>query len=256
MNNHILPKFLITLIAILCVLGSGETLFAQGAKVNPAAQENSDGLQLQARQYREAGLEKQRVGDLAEAMSLYQKAIIVDPGYAVAYNDLGVIYEAMDSPQRAEQSYLKSLKINPAYLSAYTNLALFYEKQHNLDKALFYWGKRAQIGYPDDPWTQKAASRFKDIRMSKQPVILQREGMVPESVKDAVAKTAGVVKPVVDNEDDKAVAQVHFQKAKDNFKSGDLLMAIKEALVAYNLDPHNPEIEAFIEKAQLRALSR
>jgi len=175
MNNHILPKFLITLIASLCVFCSGQTFFTQKAMASSAAQEDSDQLHLQAVQYRQAGLEKQRVGNFAEAMSLYQKAIIVDPGYAVAYNDLGVIYEAMGFPERAEESYLKSLKIDPAYLSVYTNLALFYEKQHDLEKAVFYWGKRAQIGSPDDPWTQKAASRFQDIRMSKQPVSEQRE---------------------------------------------------------------------------------
>jgi len=255
MNNHVLPKFLITLMATLCVLCFGEILFAQSAMVDSAAQENSDALHLQARQYREAGLENQRVGNLGEAMSLYQKAITVDPGYAVAYNDLGVVYEAMGFSERAEQSYLNSLKVDPAYLSAYTNLALFYEKKHDLDKALFYWGKRAQIGSPDDPWTQKAASRFKDIRIAKQPVSEQREEAVVEPVKNAVVSEP-VVNPVVNEEDDKTLAQDHFQKAKDNLKNGDVLMAIKEALIAQNLDKRNPEIEAFIEKAELKALSR
>lgn len=239
MDNYILPKFLITSIAILCVLCSGETLFAQKAMANPAAQENSDQLHLQARQYREAGLDKQHIGNLVEAMSLYQKAVTIDPGYAVAYNDLGVIYEAMGFPERAEESYLKSLKIDPAYSSVYTNLALFYENRRDLEKAAFYWGKRAQIGSPDDPWTQKAASRLKDIRISKQPISDQREGEVLGPMKD-----------------NKTLAQNHFQRAKDNFKMGDLAMAIKEALDAQNLDKDNPEIEAFIEKAELKALSR
>jgi len=250
MNNRLLPQFLITSIATLCVLCSGETLFTRRAIANPAAQENSDGLHLQARQYREAGLEKQRVGNLAEAMSLYQKAITVDPGYAVAYNDLGVIYEAMGFPERAEESYLKSLKIDPAYPSVYTNLAFFYENQRDLDKAAFYWGKRAQLGSADDSWTQKAASRFKDIRVSKQPVSDQREQEVLGLITDvAVNKSAA-------NKDDKTLAQDHFQRAKNSFKRGDLVTAIKEALDAQNLDQDNPEIEAFIEKAELRALSR
>ncbi len=241
MDNHILPKFLITSIAALCVLCSGEALFAQ---------ENSDGLYLQARQYRQAGLEKQRVGNLAEAMSLYQKAITIDPGYAVAYNDLGVIYEAMGFPERAEESYLKSLKIDPAYPSVYTNLAFFYENQRDLDKAAFYWGKRAQIGSADDPWTQKAASRVKDIRISKQPISDQREQEVLGLMTDVAAN-----KPLT-NKDNKTLVQDHFQRAKDSFKRGDLAMAIKEALDAQNLDQDNPEIEAFIEKTELRALSR
>ncbi len=237
--DKILPKFLITLIATLCVFCHSEILFAQRAMVNPVAQENLDELHKQARKYREAGLENQRVGNLAEAMSLYQKAVTVAPDYAVAYNDLGVIYEAMGSPERAEESYLKTLKIDPAYSSVYTNLALFYENQHDLEKAAFYWGKRAQIGSPDDPWTQKASSRLKDIRISKQPVADQREQEV-----------LGLMT------DNKTLAQDHFQRAKDSFKRGDLATAIKEAMDAQNLDKDNPEIGAFIEKAELRALSR
>lgn len=174
MNKDILPKFLITLIVMLCVFSSGGNFFAQRAMAKPA-QEDPDQLHLQAQQYRQAGLEKQRIGNLAEALSLYQKAIVIDPGYAVAYNDLGVIYEAMGFPERAEESYLKSLKIDPGYLSAYSNLALFYENQRDLEKAAFYWGKRAQIGSPDDPWTQKASCRFKDIRISREPISDQRE---------------------------------------------------------------------------------
>ncbi|MDD5465707.1 MAG: tetratricopeptide repeat protein [Candidatus Omnitrophica bacterium] len=174
MNKDILPKFLIILIATLCVFSSGGTLFIQRAAANPAP-EDADQLHLQAQEYRQAGLGKQRIGSLSEAMGLYQKAIAIDPGYAVAYNDLGVVYEAMGLPERAEESYLKSLKIDPGYSGAYSNLALFYENKGDLEKAALYWGKRAQIGSPDDPWTQKAARRFKDIRMSKQPISEQRE---------------------------------------------------------------------------------
>ena len=252
MDNLLLPKRIITTVATLCVLYSAGLVFTQEVKAGSSGQEKEDILQIQARKYREAGLENQRVGNLPEAMSLYQKAIVVDPGYAVAYNDLGVIYESTGSPERAEESYLKSIKIDPTYLSAYANLALFYENQRNLEKAAFYWDKRAELGLPDDPWTQKAASRLKDIRMalSDKPISDEREKQVLGLMKDVV-----VYKSVI-NKDDNALAQDHFQKAKLSYKKGDLATAIKEALDAQNLDQDNPEIEAFIEKAELRVLSR
>jgi len=243
MDKHILPKFLITIVSISCVFYFTGSLFAQ---------EEKDELSMQARSYRQAGLESQRVGNLPEALSLYQKAIVVDSGYVDAYNDLGVVYEALGYPDRAEESYLKALKIDPAFVSVYTNLALLYEGQRNLEKAAFYWGKRAQIGSSDDPWTQKAASRLKDIRtvLSKQPIADMREEEVIGLMREvAVSKSTF-------NKDDKALARNHFQKAKACFKKGDLATAIKEALDAQNLDPDNPEIEAFIEKTELRALSR
>ena len=252
MQNRSLPKFIITTTTTLCVFCFVGLLFAQNEPVEPAAQANPNSLQEQARKYREAGLENQRMGNLPAAMSLYQKAIAIDPGYAVAYNDLGVIYEAANFPERAEESYLKSIKIDPDYPSVYTNLALLYESQRDLEKAAYYWAKRSALGSPDDPWAQRAASRLKDIRLvlSNRPIADQREEDVLGLMKDAA-----VYKSVL-NKDDKALAQVHFLKAKQSYNKGDLATAIKEALDAQYLNQNNPEIEAFIEKAELRALSR
>jgi Flp pilus assembly protein TadD len=251
MQNRFLPKFIITIIITLCVFCFVGLLFAKNKPVDPAARNIPNELQEQAREYRQAGLENQRMGNLPAAMSLYQKAIAIDPGYAVAYNDLGVIYEAANFPERAEESYLKSIKIDPDYLSAYANLALFYENQRDLEKAAYYWAKRAGSGLPDDPWTQRAASRLKDIRLvlSSKPIADQREKDVIGLMKDAA-----VYKSVL-NKDDAALAQARFSKAKQSYNKGDLATAVKEALDAQYLDQNNPEIEVFIEKAVLRALS-
>lgn len=252
MKKSILPKFLISLIATLCVIFSFGVLLAQESRITPVSEKNLTELQLQARAYRQAGLEKQNMGNLSEALSLYQKAVAVDPSYAVVYNDLGVVYEVMGSLDRAQESYLKSLKIDPNYASVYTNLALFYENQRDLEKAAFYWDKRAQIGSSDDPWRQKAASRFKDIRLvlSNQPISDQREEDVLGLMQDVALNKTCI------NKDEKSLSQMHFQKAKDSFKKGDLATAIKEALDAQYLDQDNSEIEAFIEKTTLRALSK
>ncbi|MFA5093002.1 MAG: tetratricopeptide repeat protein [Candidatus Omnitrophota bacterium] len=252
MNKPILPKFLITLIAASCVFFSFAVGFAQEAKNGSTVEEDLTELQSQARIYREAGLEKQRIGNLTEALGLYQKAIAIDPSYAVAYNDLGVVYEAMGSGDRALDNYLKALKIDPAYASVYTNLALYYENQRDLDKAAFYWDKRVGVGSLDDPWTQKAVNRLKDVRMalSKQPISDQREDEVLGLLKDVVEDKSTVDK------DSKTLSQDHFKKAKDSFKQNDLATAVKEALDAQYLDQDNPEIEAFIEKTTLKALSK
>jgi tetratricopeptide (TPR) repeat protein len=252
MNNHLPPKLIITSIAILSVLCFAVLIFAQEVKAASLAQDNSDVKQEQARKYRELGLEYQRMGNLAEALSFYQKAIAMYPNFAVAYNDIGVVYEAMGSLDRAEENYLKSSKIDPTYSSVYTNLALFYENQRNLDKAAFYWSKRVEAGAPDDLWTQKAASRLRDIRMSLsgQPFSDEREEDVLGLMKDIVEENNEFHK------EDGTLTQMHFKKAQKNFDRGDMAMAIKEALDAQYLDQDNPEIEAFIEKAEKRALTR
>ena len=123
------------------------------------------GLQKQARAYRDEGLRAQEIGNLEQAVIWYQKAIELDPAYAVAYNDLGILYEAGGAMDRAEGSYLKAIKVDPTYMSPYTNLAIFYENKRDLDKAAFYWKKRADLGSPFDPWTQKARQRLNDINV-------------------------------------------------------------------------------------------
>ena len=257
MKNILPPKLVIFPIVILfvfCFMGlfcSLRTLLAQNVD-GLTAGAVPDQLQEQARKYREAGLENQNMGNLPLAMSLYQKAIAIDPTYAAAYNDLGVVYEATGSAERAERSYLQALNIDPYYLSACTNLAFLYENKRDLPKAAFYWNKRAELGLFDDPWTQKAINRLRDIRsvLSSRPITDQREEDVLSLMKDVSVHKSAM------NKDDAALAQDHFGKAKLSYNKGDLATAIKESLDAQHLDQDNPEIEAFIEKTASRALSR
>ncbi len=251
MNKHILPISLIALVAISSVF-CADLLFAQEEIVNPRVNKDPYTLQTQARQYREEGLKYQKMGNLSEAKGWYQKAIILDPNYVPAYNDLGVIYEAEGSLDRAEENYLMAVKIDPTYSSAYTNLAIFYGNKHNPEKAEFYWAKRTGLGSPDDPWTQEAVNRLKKIRpdLYSRPSANRREEGLLVPAKDITENNSTL------NKDEKALGRDHFQKAKQSFDAGDFTTAIKEAQDAQQLDQDNKEIEAFIEKVVLRALSR
>ena len=252
MNRQILPKFLITTATILCVFCSVDLLFANGGIINPQAGEDPYSLQTQARKYREEGLKYQETGNLSEAKALYQKAATLDPNYAIVHNDLGVIYEAEGFLDQAEESYLRAIKIDSTYLSAYTNLAIFYENKRDLKKAEFYWAKREKLGSPDDPWTQKATKRLKDIRLvsSDNSLADQREEDVLGLMKDIAADKSTF------NKKDKDLSNVYFEKAKKSFKNGNFAAAIKEALDALQLEQNNKEIQEFIEKVELRALSQ
>jgi len=138
MNIYLLPKFAIITVAALCIFCFGNPIFAQEENTKSSSDEITDiSFADQARKYREEGLENQRLGNLPAAMTLYQKAIALDPTYAVAYNDLGVIYEAAGYPDRAKESYFKAIKIDPSYLGSYTNIALLYEEQRDLERAAF-----------------------------------------------------------------------------------------------------------------------
>lgn len=110
----------------------------------------------QAVKYRVEGYQAQENGDIDTAIKYYQKAIILDPDYAIPYNDLGVAYEAKGWIDRAERIYLKALEIDPDYADVYSNLALLREGKDDIDSAVFYWKKRVRYGDPDSLWTQNA----------------------------------------------------------------------------------------------------
>jgi tetratricopeptide (TPR) repeat protein len=261
-SSLINKKYLILILAL--VLAFISFLFSRGRSANAAdsrehltssgaknVEEGLSELQKEARLYRSQGLELQRIGDLDGAMSLYVKAAEMDPLYAVAQNDLGIIYEAKGLTDKAEEAYLKCLKIDPHYLSAYSNLALLYESKRDLDKAVFYWQERAKLGLADDPWTEKAHQRLKDIQavQSGSPAS-EREQEVIGLMKDVLNQRA------ITKQDNRELAKTYFQKAKQSYDRQDEVTALKLAIDAQALDPTNEEIEAFVDKIQRRLLSK
>jgi Flp pilus assembly protein TadD len=239
-------KIIVTQVILICFLGLPGLFFAQDSTNNV----KSD-LKEQARLYRSQGIQLQRIGNLDEALSLYQKAVQLDPRFIVAYNDMGIIYEAKGLPKQAEQSYLKAIELEPGYLSSYSNLALLYESQREFEKAARYWQKRIDLGSAEDPWTQKAQGRLEDLFL-----IL---GNRPQDIRER--QIAGFHRDVAGQKqfrkyDRETSAQDYFTNAQLLYKKGKELEALKEALRAQQLDQDNSEIEAFIMKVQRRLLSR
>ncbi|MDP3723228.1 MAG: tetratricopeptide repeat protein [Candidatus Omnitrophota bacterium] len=121
------------------------------------------GRSQEARVFRDQGYQAQQQGDFQTAIRYYEQAIQVDPAYATPYNDLGAVYETLGQPDKAKEAYRVCLKANPSYPDAYANLAALYEAQGDMMSAASYWKRRAQLGSPDDPWTQKARQRWEEL---------------------------------------------------------------------------------------------
>lgn len=216
-------------------------------------------LQKEARTYYLEGVSCQSKGDLDTAMQLYQKAIILDPFLDAAYNDLGILYEANLDPERAEGAYLKAIEINPRLLGAYSNLASLYESRRDLQKAAYYWQKRADMGLADDPWTQKAQQRIEDIRMvlavNPESYKLQKETLsMTASVNQDKARQKA--RKELLKKDDKAKAMDCLEQARALYYKGDEVAALKVAIDAQQLDSGNDEIQEFVDHVQNRVLTR
>jgi len=254
MFNPSLNKNITAIIFVSLIVGACWTTNAQmlTSDVSNASGEemNSSLLREQAREYRAKGYKYQELGNIREATGYYKKAIECDPAYAVPYNDIGVIYEANGNVDLAEQNYLQAIKIDPTYLSAYSNLAMLYEGKRDLNRAAFFWQKRAYLGAPDDPWTDRAKRRLEDIRL-----VLGKKSMVSREqqvldLADAVSSEKALLR-----HDDKAKAKYCLDRAKQYYQRGENILALREAINAKQLDSSNSDIDDFIEKVQTRLLS-
>jgi tetratricopeptide (TPR) repeat protein len=71
-----------------------------------------------------------------EAITCYKKATELDPDFASAYYNLGIIYAAQGMFDKAVSAYKKVLTIKPDYYAAQNNLATAYIKIEMFDEAI------------------------------------------------------------------------------------------------------------------------
>ncbi len=77
-----------------------------------------------AKKYHRAGvdaLEKDRPEDAVRALRL---AVELDPNLDVAWNDLGVVMEALGNSQEAVRCYKRALAVRAGFVEARTNLGM------------------------------------------------------------------------------------------------------------------------------------
>ena len=156
---------------------SGVTLMSlmlMGAELKPG-----DLALREAAFYRGEGQRLQKAGDLQSAETAYQKAILLNPGYAEAYNDLGVILESRGDTKGAESFYQRALQINPSLAAAHSNLGLLYERLGRMEEAGEHWTARVKRGPSNDPWVVSAREKLAKYNLSWEKLPEVAEGEKP-----------------------------------------------------------------------------
>ena len=85
------------------------------------------------------------VGDYQAAINLYNETLQLNPNFADAYNNLGVIYNQLKNYQVAIDNYTKALEINPNNALFYYNLGANYFSLKNYDAALQNYNKSIEL---------------------------------------------------------------------------------------------------------------
>lgn len=110
--------------------------------------------------YRSEGRQLQEAGDPYRALAAFRMAVVVNPTYAEAFNDLGVVLESVGRAGEAEEAYKRALQLDPYLGGAHSNLALLYEKAGKGKEAGEHWAARVRLGPPYDPWVAKAREKL------------------------------------------------------------------------------------------------
>lgn len=205
-------------------------------------------------EYRDKGLKAQKAGDVDTALSYYQKAVEMDPTFALAFNDAGVIYESKGWFDKAKQAYARAIDLDPSLAGPYYNLGSIYEKEGNLDQAVYYFKKRVMMGDWNDEWTTKARRELQGMGVSDPEV---KADFFDKYLGDFDPGDIANAKPKgndLNPKKRKRDARLHLLRGKQLYYMGMYPEAFKELGVAEVLDPKNKEIQKTLEEVQQKAL--
>jgi len=98
-----------------------------------------------AKAHNNLGIIFKGLGENQKEKECYEKAIEIDPNYADAHNNLGIILQELGEKQKAKECYEKAIEIDPNYADAHNNLGVIFEKLEDYNKAKSYYKKATEI---------------------------------------------------------------------------------------------------------------
>lgn len=112
-----------------------------------------------------------------EAESLYRRATVADPKYALAFFDLGNVLDELQRLPEAIAAYGTAIHLVPHYGDAHYNVALAYERVGDRRAALRHWTAYIKLD-PIGPWSNHARIQARKILEREKLAIVHRGSSV------------------------------------------------------------------------------
>ena len=90
-----------------------------------------------------------RMGELQQAIDKLKKAIALYPQYALAYNNLGVLYSRLGDRDHEKEALQKAVSLNPSFALAYVNLGRMNMKLEDYAAATAAFSKALSLNPTD-----------------------------------------------------------------------------------------------------------
>lgn len=126
------------------------------------------------------GLVLKNKGDLVGAAQAFKQAIVLQPDYASAYNNLGIVEKDMGDMQAGIASYRRALELNPSYASCYSNLLFGLSHAENISPQALYEEHRQFAQWYEQP----LKSLWKKHTNPKGPAKVLKVGFVSAAFRD------------------------------------------------------------------------
>jgi tetratricopeptide (TPR) repeat protein len=133
-NNLLAPKKE----SACSLVDHGNLLLAEG-KHEKALKIYQDALSINpeyARAHYNIGVVFERTGDKARAIDSFQRSLSIEPEDAYAHYNMGVIWQKQGEEEKATTCFQKTISIKSDYAEAYYNLAVIYKNQGKFEEAL------------------------------------------------------------------------------------------------------------------------
>lgn len=99
----------------------------------------------ESRKYYNSGLEEAKVEHYEKAIEYFKKAVVFDPEFAFAYDNIGICYRKLNKYDEAIDAYEKSIKIDPNGITPLQNIGVAYMYKKEYKKAIKAYEKLAEL---------------------------------------------------------------------------------------------------------------
>ena len=118
----------------------------------------------------ELAIENHQKNNHEAAKNLYEKVLKIDPNYARAHNNLGVIFKALGEHQKAKDCFEKAIEINPNYAHAHSNIGAIFNIFGDTKKAIDCYEKAIEIDPKHKDALYNLGGVFKNLGDTKKAI--------------------------------------------------------------------------------------
>ena len=186
--------------------------------------------------------------DWKDELTLWEKTVKTNPKSAIAYNNLGLVYQKKGEYKKAGQAFLKSIELNPRRAVTYYNLGVLYGRLNIVNESIKAYNKALEIDpnlveahvnlgiiYDDKAMFDKAYDEYVkalDIRPSFEAYV--NFGNHFDRLKEYDKAIENYNKAISLNPND---AVVHYNLGVVFLKKKNIILAKQEFLTALQINP-------------------